>query len=205
MGRGVVADAASNPALTSAAAPVQEPGGSGVAEDCVTDVSGSGAPYTVVLAPATTYILGQVDNYWFGPDGLPPISDDVTIDGNGATIERASTCGTPAFRFFYVSGGISGIPAGSLTRQDLTLSNGLAQGGSTNNGGGGGGAGLGGAVFDQGTLALARVTLSDPQVQSRETEIPGCHVRHRRRHHAHPQEDDQLGPSQEAGGHRDDV
>ena len=150
----VVADEESNPALTTSA----EPGGSGAASDCSGHAGGSGSPYTVVLEAGQTYTLSAIDNYWFGPDGLPPISAAVTIQGNGARIERSSVGGTPAFRFFYVSGGLSGIPAGELTLQDLTLSNGLAQGGSAD--GGGGGAGMGGAIFDQGTVMLERDTLS---------------------------------------------
>jgi hypothetical protein len=151
----VVADAASNPALTTAA----EPGGSGAQADCSGEETGSGSPYTIDLAAAATYTLGAVDNYWFGPDGLPPISDTVAIDGNGATISRSSAGGTPDFRFFYVSGGLSGIPSGNLTLDDLTLSGGLAQGGAAHQGGGG--AGMGGAIFVQGSLTLARTTLAD--------------------------------------------
>jgi hypothetical protein len=154
----VEADSPSNPALTSTAAPVAEPGGSGATSDCSGDTTGTGSPYTVVLKSGQTYTLNAVDSWWFGPDGLPPISAPVTVEGDGATITRSSAAGTPAFRFFYVSGGLSGIPAGSLTLEDLTLSNGLAQGG--NGGYGGGGAGMGGAVFDEGSLALNRVTLT---------------------------------------------
>ena len=155
----VVADVTSNPALASDA----DPGGGLAARDCSGETSGSGSPYTIELGTGLTYTLDQVDNYWFGPDGLAPVSDSVTIDGNGATIERSRGADTPAFRFFYVSGGLSGIPAGSLRLDDLTLSNGLAEGGDSN--GGGGGAGMGGAIFDQGTLALARVTVSDNEAE----------------------------------------
>jgi hypothetical protein len=153
----VVVDTPSNPALTSTAAPVAEPGGSGAAGDCAAEVTGAGSPYTVVLKSGQTYTLDAVDNWWFGPNGLPPISAAVTIEGNGAAITRSGAADAPAFRFFYVSGGRSGIPTGSLTLEDLTLSNGLAQGGDS--GFGGGGAGMGGAVFDQGALALDRVSL----------------------------------------------
>jgi hypothetical protein len=101
-------------------------------------------------------LLDSVDSYWLGPDGLPPVSTAVTIVGNSATIARAS--GSRAFRFFYVSGGRSGIPAGSLTLEQLSLSGGLAHGGNVD--GGGAGAGMGGAIFDQGQLAPNGVTLS---------------------------------------------
>ncbi len=150
----VVSDEPSNRALGTRA----EPGGRRASRDCAGRVRGSGAPYTIKLAADALYSLSRVDNHWFGPDGLPPVSAAVTIAGNGARIERASPAGTPTFRFFYVSGGLSGIPVGSLTLQNLTLSNGVARGGSSN--GSGGGAGMGGAVFDQGKLTLERVTLS---------------------------------------------
>src|ERR1700683_4077685 len=75
----VVANETSNPALTGA----QEPGGSGADGDCAPDETGSGSPYTVVLQSGQTYSLDAIDNYWFGPDGLPPISDAVTVEGNG--------------------------------------------------------------------------------------------------------------------------
>lgn len=147
-----VANATSNPALPSAAA---------AATDCSGMTSGSGSPYTIALASDATYKLDSVDNWWFGPDALPPISDTVTIEGNGATIKRASDA--PPMRFFYVSGGLSGIPAGDLTLRDLTLTGGLARGGSAT--GGGGGAGMGGAIFTQGSLTIDHATLADDQAQ----------------------------------------
>lgn len=149
----VVADAASNPALRTRA----EPGGSRASRDCAGKVRGRGVPFKIVLSAGVMYTLSKVDNYWFGQDGLPPISTAVTIVGNDATITRETATGARTFRFFYISGGLSGIPAGRLTLQDLTLSDGLARGGNSD--GGGGGAGMGGAIFVQGTLALERVTL----------------------------------------------
>jgi len=113
---------------------------------------------TVVLA-AATYTLTTIDNYWYGPNGLSYIASTVTIDGNGAVIERDASA--PAFRFFYVSGGLPGqLPAGDLTLKNLVLRGGLAQGG---NGGpnGGAGAGMGGGIFNQGALTLDAVTLTE--------------------------------------------
>ena len=150
----VVADQASNRALRTSA----EPGGRRASRDCSGRMRGSGRPYTIKLAHDATYTLTRVDDFWFGPDGLPPVSAPVTIAGHGARIVRAGTAGTPPFRFLYVSGGLSGIPAGSLTLRSLTLANGLARGGSSN--GSGGGAGMGGAVFDQGKLRIEQATLS---------------------------------------------
>jgi len=120
------------------------------------------ASNTIVLASNSIYALSTVNNFWYGPDGLPAIASNLTIQGNGATIERI---GTTPFRLFYVSGGLSNptaLPAGQLTLQNLTLEGGLAQGGAGGQGmfAGGGAAGLGGAVFNQGTLALIGVTVT---------------------------------------------
>jgi hypothetical protein len=113
----------------------------------------------IINLAASTYNLTQINNFWYGPDGLPAIRSNLTINGNGATIQRDS--GVPNFRLFYVSGGLSGpgLPAGNLTLKDLTLEGGVAQGGSSSRGGGG--LGAGGAIFNQGTLNLNRVTLTN--------------------------------------------
>ena len=87
-----------------------------------------------------------------GPTALV-ITSDVTIQGTGETITRS---GTTPFRLFQVTA------AGTLTLQNLTLSNGLAQGGSGSDGGGGA-AGLGGAVYNQGTLRVFASTLTNNQ------------------------------------------
>jgi hypothetical protein len=100
--------------------------------------------------------LTAVDNDLYGPDGLPPVASSITIAGNGHTISRSPSA--PPFRFFYVSGGWE-ICAGSLTLENLTLSGGLAQGGGSTTGGGGMGAG--GAIFNQGTLHLSGVTITN--------------------------------------------
>ncbi len=114
---------------------------------------------TINLFAGSTYGLTTVNNFWYGPDGLPAISSNLTINGNGATIQRDSAA--PNFRLFYVSGGISGLAAGSLTLNNLTLQSGVAQGGSSDLGGGG--LGAGGAIFNQGTLDLNGVTLTNNQ------------------------------------------
>ncbi len=110
---------------------------------------------TINLSPGT-YTLTAVNNFWYGPTGLPPIDSNLTIHGNGATIQRDSS--GLLFRLFYVSGGTE-LPAGGLTMDNATLQDGVAAGGSS--GGGGGGLGAGGAIFNQGTLVLTDVTLAD--------------------------------------------
>jgi hypothetical protein len=105
----------------------------------------------------STYILTTIDNYWYGPNGLPAISSNLTINGNGAVIQRMSASSTPSFRLFYVSGGLDGLAAGNLTLVNLSLEYGDAVGGNSQ--GGGGGLGAGGAIFNQGTVNLTNVHL----------------------------------------------
>src|SRR5262249_18087318 len=94
-------------------------------------------------------------------------SDTLVIDAltgltKGITIARDSSAAN--FRLFDVQ------PTANLTLQGLTLSGGLAQGfngGSTGGaaGGGGGSAGLGGAIFNEGTLTILDSTLTGNTAQ----------------------------------------
>ncbi len=113
----------------------------------------------VIQLTSSTYSFTAADNYWYGPNALPAISSTITIQGNGATLTRTSTgtLTTDALRFFFVSGGQSGLATGSLTVENVTLANGLAKGGNSDTGGGG--AGMGGAIFNMGMLTLTDVTL----------------------------------------------
>lgn len=114
---------------------------------------------------------GNNYDWWYGPSALPAIASPITIEGHGATIERA--IGSPPFRLFFV-GANAGDPdtsgyatpgSGSLTLREVTLRGGLAKGGDTgyspgNANAGGAGAGLGGAIFSQGELILDRATVT---------------------------------------------
>jgi hypothetical protein len=129
--------------------------------DSTTDLgqTGSGAD-TIVFDPSlagATIQLSITGNTTFGPSALA-VTSDITIDGAAApmlTISRDS--GVAHLRLFFVAGG------GALRLRNITLANGAAKGfdgGNTFRGGtGGGGAGLGGAVFNQGTLEIVRSTL----------------------------------------------
>ena len=81
---------------------------------------------TVTLAPDCTYTLTDPDNRptYTTPNGLPIITGAVTIEGAGATVQRAPGVGTPQFRFFQVGDGAS------LLIDGLTL-----RGGSGDSGG----------------------------------------------------------------------
>jgi hypothetical protein len=93
----------------------------------------------------------------FGSTGLPPITQRLTIKGNGATITRAQSA--PSFRIFEVHG-----PAGDLTLSDLTVDNGDAAGGAVlpdkfRKGRGGG-------IYNLGTLKVINSSFSRNQASS---------------------------------------
>ena len=78
---------------------------------------------TINLAPGCTYSLTSSNNGSSGPmglpgfNGLPQITNTITINGFGATISANNT----TFRIFQVNG-----PSGNLTLQGLTLTGGNA-------------------------------------------------------------------------------
>jgi CSLREA domain-containing protein len=79
--------------------------------------AGSGAD-TITL-PANTYLLTRVNNNTRGPNGLPSIRSNITINGAGATttiIARLSNA--PEFRIFHVTS------RGALTLNGLTITGG---------------------------------------------------------------------------------
>src|SRR5687768_5111735 len=76
------------------------------------------------LALNGNYILTAPDNSTNGPNGLPLVDNDVagldlTINGNGATIERSTAAGTPAFRILQLNF------EAALSCDSLTLKDGL--------------------------------------------------------------------------------
>ena len=124
---------------------------------------------TIELVAGCLYNVTGVNNDWYGPNGLPPIANGITIDGNGATISRSLS--GPDFRLFFVGANpndtstknyVSPGP-GTLALNDVTLEGGLAQGGGSDLGGGG--AGMGGAIFNQGTVVIDDSTLTDNVAQ----------------------------------------
>ena len=82
--------------------------------DCAT---GSGAD-TIELGDGSAYEISQVNNTFFGFTGLPVITSEITIDGNGATISRSGAA--PPLRLLAVDS------AGKLTLRDTILGDGLA-------------------------------------------------------------------------------
>ena len=111
------------------------------------------------LAGATITLTSN-DDTAFGPSALL-VSSTITIDGSNAPGLAISQSGTR--RLFYVNS------SGNLTLQNITLSGGVARGfngGRSRRGGaGGGGAGMGGAVFNEGTLSVLNSTLTGNTAQ----------------------------------------
>lgn len=99
------------------------------------------------LTPACTYALTAVNNTdaALGPNGLPVITSDITLNGNGAAISRDSTA--PQFRIFQVNTGAT------LTLNDLTLRGG-DPGANTHRD-----AYDGGAIHNKGTCILDHTTV----------------------------------------------
>jgi hypothetical protein len=94
----------------------------------------------VVLSKNCVYDVTTVDHDadLEGADGLPKITGNIRIDGQGSSIIRSS----PArFRLFHIPSG------GNLTLNDVTLASGVAVGG------------VGGAILDQGTLTVNNSTI----------------------------------------------
>lgn len=124
-------------------------------------------PNTVTLAANCDYQLPSGSfGYVPAPDGSPSyfynVTNDVTIVGNGATIEFASG-NAPPQRFFCI------LPSGSLTLKDLTLKGGVAHGQNGADaqasapGAGGAYSGLGGAIYNAGNLVVDEVTFEGNQ------------------------------------------
>jgi hypothetical protein len=83
----------------------------------INDANANPGADTINLAAASTYTLTATND---GDNGLPVITSEITINGNGATIARSSAVGTPNFRIFRVAAD------GNLTLNDLTVENGFA-------------------------------------------------------------------------------
>jgi hypothetical protein len=114
----------------------------------ITDINAAnlaGGSNTIALVAGKTFTLTAVDNTTDGATGLPVIAanDNLSITGNGDTIERSTANWTPDFRLFDVAS------SASLSLANLTLQ------------GGYGALGGGAAIFSQGTLALSAVTVQN--------------------------------------------
>jgi hypothetical protein len=113
--------------------------------------AGSGAD-TIELAANSIYTLTDAPAECMadGPNGLPSVTTAITLNGNGATIERRAVDGTPTFRLLHVAA------TGDLTVQNLTIRRGTTPAALDllfpSNAGGG--------LLSRGRLTLTRSTLS---------------------------------------------
>jgi hypothetical protein len=117
---------------------------------------GSGAD-TIILIAGARYTLTDLDKVVTActaipqSNGLPAVTSDITIIGNGAIVARSDAPDTPAFRLLYVA------LAGRLTINDLTLTNGKMPdlpATQPKPGGDGGG------ILNEGVLSLTNVAVT---------------------------------------------
>jgi len=97
--------------------------------------AGSGPDTIVLPAKGNVSVKAQYDDT-YGPTGLPLITSQITIEGNGGRIRGQGN----AFRLFAVSN------SGNLTLQNVNLSRGSSS--------------YGGGVFNNGTLTIQNSTIS---------------------------------------------
>ena len=74
--------------------------------NAVGECAGGSGPDTIHLrAVNPPYTFSAAFVLAAGPNALPAITSDITIDGGGATIQRNPAVGTPPFRLFYIAAG----------------------------------------------------------------------------------------------------
>jgi hypothetical protein len=104
--------------------------------------------------------LNQTLDLASGPTGLPAIISEITIKGNGVTVQRLhaseSSCSaqdpTAPFRIFYVA------QSGNLTLNDITISHGCTPSGDS-----------GGGILNEGRLTLSNTTVSNNKARTTTT------------------------------------
>jgi|GEM_PF-1513408 len=79
--------------------------------------AGNGAD-VLNLAANKTYLLKAVDNNFAGPNGLPLVTSEITINGHNAAIKRSNATGIDDFRILQVANN------GKLTVNDLKVTGG---------------------------------------------------------------------------------
>jgi len=111
-------------------------------------VAGDTGPDTILLT--TDVSLLQSNNNNFGPNGLPVITSEITLEGGGHSVVRDIMVGGPFFRLFTVDE--------ELTLREVTVSGGNSQGD---------GGGI--QVRDGATLILEDSTVTDSSLQDGKT------------------------------------
>ncbi len=122
-------------------------------KNAIAAANSNGQADVINLATGGLYTLTTVDNSTNGPNGLPVILNDVagldlTINGNGATIQRSTATPTPSFRILQISGGAT------VNCNGLIIRDGKATGNFPNS--------VGGGIFNfQSTLTLTNCVLRE--------------------------------------------
>lgn len=112
--------------------------------DGIRAANASGEAVVITLGPQSVHTLETVDHRSEGGNGLPAVTGELRIEGQGARVERSPTSDTPVFRLFRVA------PEGKLTLRDLTLTHGATERGFD-----------GAAIWNLGELRLDRVVIED--------------------------------------------
>lgn len=107
--------------------------------DAIAKANADNAPDTLELASNCVFTLTAVDNSTPNPNGLPVITTDITLSGNGATIERSAAEETPVFGILQIESGVN------VHINNLTLQNGYSP--------------AGGAITNRGQLTLDHTLL----------------------------------------------
>jgi hypothetical protein len=148
----------------------------------INTANGNGQADTISITTyGCTFNLTAVDNSTDGANGLPSVTTNITINGNGAKIQRGSGTfrifhvaagGTFALNELTIASGAGSVGAGIYNRGNLSLSHVTmtantatgpsgANGGDYGGGGGGAAGGLGGAIYnDGGSVSVVNSTLS---------------------------------------------
>src|SRR4051812_35085172 len=118
----------------------------------LTLANANGEADTINLAANGNYVLTAPDNSVNGPNGLPLVKNDtagldLTINGNGATIQRSAAAGTLVFRILQLDF------EAALGCNDLTIKNGLLNSPTFPQDRGGG------ILVSNGTLTLTNCTV----------------------------------------------
>lgn len=111
-------------------------------------IAGSGAD---VIDLQADVMLTAVNNEIYGPSGLPVVTSEITIDGNGHLVGRASNA--PPFRILSIgSAGLISIDATTISGGLATFSNEWRDA-------------WGGGIYNNGTLTISESTISGNTAQ----------------------------------------
>ena len=124
------------------------PDGTGSMLEALNAATLSPGPFTIEISAGLA--LAPTSMYFVAASGSS--TGQITINGNGATIDMSSANGGLGDRAFFIA-------SGTVAINNLSIINGRATGGNGVDGGGGG-AGLGGAIFVANSQALTGPNLS---------------------------------------------